>query len=118
MANSRNTTRNAGLSQNQPRSTTAAQDNPVHDQPAVTAPENIIQRQDRMEDALANLQQITSQINDSLRRLAEGQMVTPPQQERPKNRPARQPEKGIQIREEGTRDQSRAQQKRQVDRTF
>ncbi|POO03655.1 hypothetical protein TorRG33x02_008600, partial [Trema orientale] len=81
MANTKNTTRNTGLSQNQPQSTTAAQDNPVHDQPATTAPENIIQRQDRMEDALANLQQITSQINDSLRRLAEGQMVTPPQQE-------------------------------------
>ena len=83
----------------------------------MTAPENIIQRQDRMEDALANLQQITSQINDSLRRLAERQMVTPPQQERPRNRPAWQPEKGIQIREAGTRDQSRAQQERQVDRT-
>ena len=71
-----------------------------------------------MEDALANLQQITNQINDSLRRLAEGQMVTPPQQERPKNRPARQPEKGIQIREEGARNQSRAHQRRQADRTL
>ena len=86
MANTRNTTRNAGLSQNQPQSTTAAQDNPVHDQPAVIVPENIIQRQDRMEDALANLQQITSQINDSIRRLTEGQMVTPSQQEHPRNR--------------------------------
>ena len=79
MANTRNTTRNAGFSQNQSQNPTAAQADPSQGQPAETAPENINQRQDRMEDALANLHQITSQINDSLRRLAEGQMVNPPQ---------------------------------------
>ena len=53
----------------------------------MTTPKNIVQRQDHMEDALANLQQITNQINDSLRRLAEGQMVTPPQYECLRDRP-------------------------------
>ena len=70
-----------------------------------------------MEDTLANLQQVTNQINDSLRRLAEGQMVTPPQQERPRNRAAQQPERGIQIREAESRDQPRTQPERQPDRT-
>ncbi|PON99868.1 hypothetical protein TorRG33x02_042860, partial [Trema orientale] len=56
-----------------------------------------------MEDALVNLQQITNQINDCLRRLAEGQTVTPQQHERPRDRPVRRPKRGIQIQETGDR---------------
>ncbi|PON35928.1 hypothetical protein PanWU01x14_332630 [Parasponia andersonii] len=72
MANTRNTTRAAGTSQNHPQSTAATE------QPAMTATEDLSRRQDRMEETLVNLQQVTNQINDTLRRLAEGQMVTPP----------------------------------------
>ena len=118
MASTRNTTRNAGVSQSQPQSAAAAQVDPAQDQSAVTAPgENIVQRQDRIEDALANLQQITNQINDSLRRLTKGQMVTPPQDERPRDRLARRSKRGIQILETGNRDQFRTQLERYADRT-
>ncbi|PON64951.1 hypothetical protein PanWU01x14_121280 [Parasponia andersonii] len=65
-----------------------------------------------MEETLVNLQQVTNQINDTLRRLAEGQMMTPPQHERPKERPAQLPEKGIQILETRRRGQPRTQQER------
>ncbi|PON63599.1 hypothetical protein PanWU01x14_130730, partial [Parasponia andersonii] len=78
----------------------------------MTASENLAQRQDRMEEILVNLQQITNQINDTLRRLAEWQMVTPPQHERP----AQLPEKGIQILEIRRCDQPRTQQERHEDR--
>ncbi|PON68644.1 hypothetical protein PanWU01x14_094530, partial [Parasponia andersonii] len=70
-----------------------------------------------MEETLVNLQQVTNQINDTLRRLAEGQMVTPLQHERPKERPAQLPEKGIQILETRRRGQPRTQQERHEDRT-
>ncbi|PON62891.1 hypothetical protein PanWU01x14_135670 [Parasponia andersonii] len=112
MANTRNTTSVAGTSQNQPQSTAATQEDPVPDQHTMTATENLSQRQDRMEETLVNLQQVTNQINDTLRRLAEGQMVSPPQHERPKERPAQLPEKGIQILETRRRDQPRTQQER------
>ncbi|PON56602.1 hypothetical protein PanWU01x14_180150 [Parasponia andersonii] len=82
----------------------------------MTATENLSQRQDRMEETLVNLQQVTNQINDTLRRLAEGQMVTPPQHERPKERPAQLLEKGIQILETRRRGQPRTQQECHEDR--
>ncbi|PON65899.1 hypothetical protein PanWU01x14_113880, partial [Parasponia andersonii] len=110
MTNTRNTTRNTGTSQNYPQSTAAAQIDPAQDQHAMTASENIVQRQDHMEEALVNLQQITSQINDYLRRLAEERMLTPPQHERPRERLAQQPERGIQILETRNRDQPKARQ--------
>ncbi|PON61671.1 hypothetical protein PanWU01x14_143300 [Parasponia andersonii] len=65
-----------------------------------------------MEDALTNLQQITNHINDSLWRLAEGQVVTLPQHERPRDHPARQFGRGIQITKAGNRDQHKTQQER------
>ncbi|PON34668.1 hypothetical protein PanWU01x14_342580 [Parasponia andersonii] len=82
----------------------------------MTATENLSQRQDRMEETLVNLQQVTNQINDTLRRLAEGQMMTPPQHERLKERPAQLPEKEIQILETRRRSQPRTQQERHEDR--
>ncbi|PON73309.1 hypothetical protein PanWU01x14_058130 [Parasponia andersonii] len=110
-------TRNTGTSQNHSQSTVAAQVDPAQDQSAVTAQENIVQRQDRMEEALVNLQQIISQINDSLRRLVKGQTLTPPQYECPRERPAQQPERGIQILETGNCDQHKARQQHHGDRT-
>ncbi|PON36419.1 hypothetical protein PanWU01x14_328590, partial [Parasponia andersonii] len=52
MANTRNITRNTGTSQIHPQSTAAVQADPAQDQPTVTAPENIVQRQDCMEEAM------------------------------------------------------------------
>ncbi|PON64294.1 hypothetical protein PanWU01x14_126080, partial [Parasponia andersonii] len=117
MANTRNTTRVTGTSQNQPQSTATTQATPAPDQPTMTVTENLSQRQDRMEETLINLQQVTNQINDILRRLAEGQMVTPPQHERPKERLTQLPERGIQILETRRRGQPRIQQERHEDRT-
>ncbi|PON47633.1 hypothetical protein PanWU01x14_242540, partial [Parasponia andersonii] len=74
MANTRNTTRATGTSQNQPQSTATTQADPAPEQPTMTATEDLSRRQDRMEETLVNLQQVTNQINDTLRRLAEGQM--------------------------------------------
>ncbi|PON31359.1 hypothetical protein PanWU01x14_370500, partial [Parasponia andersonii] len=74
MANTKNTIRVTRTSQNQSQSTAAAQADPAQDQPTMTASENLAQRQDCMEETLVNLQQVTNQINDTLRRLAEGQM--------------------------------------------